>query len=134
MKILLDTHIALWVIADTSKLSDEVIKLLEKESNEVFYSMVSVWEVAIKHIIKPENMPVSEEEFVRLCEDTGLTRLPIEAGHIFLLKTLSRPNDAPKHNDPFDRLLIAQAKNENLVLLTHDSQFSYYGEKCVMSV
>ena len=134
MRILLDTHIALWAIADTSKLSDEVIKLLEKESNEVFYSMVSVWEVAIKHIIKPENMPVSEEEFVRLCEDTGFTRLPIEAGHIFLLKTLSRPNDAPKHNDPFDRLLIAQAKYENLVLLTHDSQFPYYGEKCVMSV
>ena len=134
MRILLDTYIALWAIADTSKLSDEVIELLEKESNEVFYSMPSVWKVAIKHIIKPENMPVSEEEFVRLCEDTGFTRLPIEAGHIFLLKTLSRPNDAPKHNDPFDRLLIAQAKYENLVLLTHDSQFPYYGEKCVMSV
>ena len=133
MRILLDTHIALWAIANTSKLSDEVIELLEKESNEVFYSMASVWEDAIKHIIKPENMPVSEE-FVRLCEDTGFTRLPIEAAHIFLLKTLSRPNDAPKHNDPFDRLLIAQAKYENLVLLTHDSQFPYYGEKCVMSV
>ena len=91
-------------------------------------------EVAIKHMIKPENMPVSEEDFVRLCQDTGFTRLPIEAGHIFLLKTLSRPNDAPKPNDPFDRLLIAQAKYENLVLLTHNSQFSYYGEKCVMSV
>lgn len=110
------------------------MKLLEKESNEVFYSMASVQEVAIKHMIKPENMPVSEEDFVRLCQDTGFTRLPIEAGHIFLLKTLSRPNDAPKHNDPFDRLLIAQAKYENLVLLTHNSQFSYYGEKCVMSV
>lgn len=73
MRILLDTHIALWAIANTSKLSDEVIELLEKESNEVFYSMASVWEVAIKHIIKPENMPVSEEEFVRLCEDTGFT-------------------------------------------------------------
>lgn len=85
-------------------------------------------------MIKPENMPVSEEDFVRLCQDTGFTRLPIEAGHIFLLKTLSRPNDAPKPNDPFDRLLIAQANYENLVLLTHNSQFSYYGEKCVMSV
>ena len=69
MRILLDTHIALWAIANTSKLSNEVIELLEKESNEVFYSMASVWEVAIKHIIKPENMPVSEEEFVRLCRD-----------------------------------------------------------------
>ena len=85
-------------------------------------------------MIKPENMPVSEEDFVRLCQDTGFTRLPIEAGHIFLLKTLSRPNDAPKHNDSFDRLLITQAKYENLVLLTHNSQFSYYKEKCVMSV
>ena len=134
MRILLDTHIALWAIANTSKLSDEVIELLEKESNEVFYSMASVWEVAIKHIIKPENMPVSEEEFVRLCEDTGFTSLPIEAGHIFLLKTLSRPNDAPKHNDPFDRLLLAQAKYEKLKLVTHDSLLSYYSEDCIMYV
>lgn len=134
MKILLDTHIALWAIADTSKLPDKVIKLLEEESNEVFYSVASVWEIAIKHIIKPENMPVSEEDFVRLCEDTGFTRLPIETEHIFLLKTLSRPGDAPKHNDPFDRMLIAQAKSENLMLLTHDSQFPYYGEKCVINV
>ncbi len=134
MRILLDTHIALWAIADTSKLSNKVIKLLEKESNEIFYSIASIWEVAIKHITKPENMPVSEEEFVQLCEDTGFTRLPIEAEHIFLLKTLSRPSDAPKHNDPFDRLLITQAKYENLLLLTHDSQFLYYGEKCVMNV
>ena len=51
MKILLDTHIALWAIADTSKLPDKVIKLLEEENNEVFYSMASVWEIAIKHII-----------------------------------------------------------------------------------
>ena len=66
MRILLDTHIALWAIADTAKLPDEVIKILEKESNEVFYSVASVWEVAIKHKIKPENMPVSEEEFVEI--------------------------------------------------------------------
>ena len=79
-------------------------------------------------------MPVSEEEFVRLCEDTGFTRLPIEKEHIFLLKTLSRPGDAQKHNDPFDRMLIAQAKFEDLMLLTHDSQFPYYGEKCVTNV
>lgn len=98
MRILLNTHIALWAIADTSKLSDEVRELLEKESNQIFYSVASVWEVAIKHIIKPENMPVSEEEFIRLCEETRFTKLPIEAGHIFLLKTLSCPNNAPKRN------------------------------------
>lgn len=134
MKILLDTHIALWAIADTAKLSKEVIKILEKESNEVFYSVASVWEVAIKHKIKPENMPVSEEEFVELCENTGFIQLPIESAHIFMLKTLVRSKDAPKHNDPFDRMLLAQAKYEDLNLITHDSQFSYYGENCVMKI
>lgn len=134
MRILLDTHIALWAIADTAKLPDEVIKILEKESNEVFYSVASVWEVAIKHKIKPENMPVSEEDFVALCEKTGFTRLPIKTDHIFLLKTLVRADNAPKHNDPFDRMLLSQAKYEKLKLLTHDSQFPYYGENCVMSV
>ena len=134
MRILLDTHIALWAVADTAKLPDEMIKLLEDEKNEVFYSVASVWEVAIKYKLRPENMPVSEEEFVELCENTGFARLPIEAAHIFLLKTLSRSDGAPKHNDPFDRMLLAQAKYEDLKFLTHDSQFPYYGEKCVMSV
>lgn len=72
MRILLDTHIALWAIADTAKLSVEAIKLLELENNEIFYSVASVWEVAIKHKIKPENMPISEEEFVELCENLKL--------------------------------------------------------------
>lgn len=130
----MDTHIALWAIADTAKLSKEVIKILEKESNEVFYSVASVWEVAIKHKIKPENMPVSEEEFVDLCENTGFIQLPIESAHIFMLKTLVRSKDAPKHNDPFDRMLLAQAKYEDLNLITHDSQFPYYGENCVMKI
>lgn len=134
MRILLDTHIALWSVADTSKLSDEVIKILEEERNEVFYSVASVWEVAIKHKIKPKDMPVSEEEFVELCENTGFTRLPIETEHIFLIKSLTRCKGAPKHNDPFDRMLLAQAKCENLKLFTHDSQFPYYGENCVMRV
>lgn len=134
MKILLDTHIALWAIADTAKISDEVVQMLESQKNEVYYSMVSVWEIAIKHRIKPEQMPMPEEEFVRLCEKTGFVQLPIEAEHIFCLKTLTRPEDAPKHNDPFDRMLLAQAKYEKIDLLTHDSLIPYYDEKCVISV
>lgn len=68
MRVLLDTHIALWAVADTKKLSGEVIKLLESEQNEVFYSVASVWEIAIKYKLKPEQMPVSEKEFVDLCD------------------------------------------------------------------
>lgn len=134
MKILLDTHIALWAVADTGKLSGEVIKLLESNDNEVFYSVASVWEVAIKHKIRPEQMPVPEEAFARLCQKTGFVQLPIKDMHVFLLKTLERPVTAPKHNDPFDRLLIAQAKYENLKLVTHDSLIPYYKEDCIMYV
>lgn len=134
MNILLDTHIALWAVADTGKLSREVIELLESAENKVFYSIVSVWEVAIKHRIRPEQMPVPEEEFVRLCQKTGFVHLPIKNEHIFLLKTLERTSTAPKHNDPFDRLLLAQAKYENLKLFTHDSLLPYYGEDCIMYV
>lgn len=134
MKILLDTHIALWAVADTSKLSCEAMSLIEAESNEVFYSMASVWEIAIKHKIKPENMPISEEEFVELCESTGFVLMPINIRHVFFLKTLSRPEDAPKHNDPFDRILLAQAKCEGMKLITHDSLLPYYKEDCIISI
>lgn len=134
VRILLDTHIALWAIANTAKLSNEVIQLLELEDNEVFYSAASVWEIAIKHKLKPAHMPMSEEEFVTLCENSGFARLPMEIEHIFLLKTLERSKNAPKHNDPFDRMLLAQAKYEKLRLITHDSMLSYYGERCVMYV
>lgn len=134
MKLLLDTHIALWAIANTARLSSEVISLLEAEGNQVFYSAASVWEIAIKHKIKPDNMPISEEEFVRLCESTGFACLPVKPEHVFWIKTLTRAMDAPKHNDPFDRMLLAQAKCENLKFMTHDSLIPYYGEKCVMIV
>lgn len=134
MRILLDTHIALWALADTAKLSNETIETLEDESNKVFYSIASVWEIAIKHKIKPDNMPISEEEFVKLCENTGFACLPIKKEHVFWIKTLFRPMEAPKHNDPFDRMLLAQAKYEGLKFMTHDSLIPYYREECVMSV
>lgn len=134
MRILLDTHIALWAVADTEKLTRKVIMLLESTDNEVFYSAASVWEVAIKHKIKPEQMPISENEFVSLCEHTGFSWLPIKNEHIYLIKTLTRPKDAPKHQDSFDRMLIAQAKQEGLILLTHDSLIPYYEENCIMSI
>lgn len=79
-------------------------------------------------------MPISEEEFVELCESTGFVYLPIEIRHIFEIKTLVRTKDAPRHNDPFDRMLLAQAKCEHLKLMTHDSLIPYYKENSVMSV
>jgi len=134
MKFLLDTHIALWAISDSTRLSGDVCALLENEENAVYYSMASVWELAIKRKIHPDQMPMDEETFVSLCEETGFDRLDIRLAHIFALKGLTRQEQAPHHNDPFDRLLLAQAKSEGFRFVTHDSLIAGYNEPCVMTI
>ncbi len=134
MKLLLDTHIALWAISDSKRLNEDVRALLENEENTVYYSLASVWEVAIKRKIHPEQMPMDEEVFVSLCEETGFERLYIRLPHIFALKGLIPQNNASRHNDPFDRLLLAQAKTEGFRFVTHDSLIAGYNEPCVMAI
>ena len=134
MKLLLDTHIALWAISDSKRLSGDVRALLENEDNSVHYSMASVWEVAIKRKIHPDQMPMDEEVFVSLCEETGFERLDIRLPHIFALKELTRQEASPRHNDPFDRLLLAQAKAEGFRFVTHDSLIVGYNEPCIMAI
>ena len=134
MKLLLDTHIALLAISDSKRLSGDVRALLENEDNSVHYSMASVWEVAIKRKIHPDQMPMDEEVFVSLCEETGFERLDIRLPHIFALKELTRQEASPRHNDPFDRLLLAQAKAEGFRFVTHDSLIVGYNEPCIMAI
>jgi PIN domain nuclease of toxin-antitoxin system len=134
MKILLDTHIAIWSIANKKMLSDDIKNLIEDNDNQVYYSMASVWEVAIKNKIRPSDMPMNEQEFVELCEQTGFESLSILPEHIYMIRTLKRPEGAKKHNDPFDRMLIAQAKAEKLSFLTHDKLLSDYNESSIVLV
>ena len=134
MNILIDTHIALWAIFDTSQLAANLRSTLEDGNNRIYYSMASVWEIAIKHNLHKENIPMPEEEFVKMCDDTGFYRLNIRPEHIYAVKTLIRPDSAPKHNDPFDRLMIAQAKTEGMQFITHDHMLKEYNEPCVFTV
>lgn len=134
MKVLIDTHIALWALMDDSKMPKEARQILMDESNEIFYSTASVWEVAIKHCIRPDDMIVDGRLFEKGCEDNGYKVLPIFNRHTFALGSLKRPDDAPKHSDPFDRLLICQAKTEGMKFLTHDVLIPYYNESCVISI
>ena len=131
MKVLLDTHIVLWAISDDDKLPPSFIDIINDSDNEIFYSLVSVWEVAIKHYIKPEIMPITEEYFIDNCYRSGFKQLSIGSNHILNIKNLKRDIDSPKHNDPFDRLLISQAKTEGFIFLTHDSLLTYYNESCI---
>ena len=131
MKILLDTHTAIWSVAKSGKLSSEADELIGNTDNEIFYSIISVWEIAIKHKKHPKQMPMSEEGFVALCNEVGFMLLPLTLEHIYKIKTLERAEDAPRHEDPFDRLLIAQAKSEGIKFLTRDVTLSHYDETCI---
>ena len=131
MKILLDTHIALWAITGSSELSAEIVDMLEAEENEIFYSIASVWEIAIKHQKRSDQMPVSEEEFESYCRESDFRPLRIASEHIGAIKGLSQLAGTLEHKDPFDRLLIAQAKIEDMIFLTHDALLQGYNEDCI---
>ena len=76
MKVLIDTHIALWALMDDPKMPKEAAQILMDENNAIYYSTASVWEVAIKHCIRPEDMIVDGRLFEKGCEDNGYRVLP----------------------------------------------------------
>ena len=110
MKYLLDTHILFWSMSDEKKLSEDVLSVINDPENEIYFSSASVWEVVIKHSKNPENMPVNGREFMEACMKAGFITLPIRNNHVLAVDNLRRKEGEPPHNDPFDRLLIAQAK------------------------
>ena len=134
MNLLLDTHIAIWALNDDPALSLKARKLILDPDNTIYYSTVSVWEVLLKHARRPDNIPFDEADFSEGCKEAGFVPLGLSDKHILAVHTLSRPSDCKEHNDPFDKLLIAQAKVENLSFLTHDELIPDYEEKCIISV
>ncbi len=135
MNLLLDTHIALWAIGDNPKLSEKAKELITDPDNTVYFSSVSTWEVMMKHDAPHTNLDLTASEFVKYCEEAGYYQLNMANKHVVAASQLD-VTCAEKHNhkDPFDRLLLAQAKAENFSLITHDSKFDYYDEKCILKV
>lgn len=134
MNLLLDTHIAIWALNDDPALSDKARDLILDPDNTIYYSTVSVWEVLLKHSRHPDNIPFNEKDFSEGCKESGYVPLGLADKHILAVHTLTRADDAKEHNDPFDRLLLAQAKVENLSFLTHDELIPGYEEKCIIPV
>lgn len=134
MRILLDTHIALWALSDDPKLPGQARLLIEDVGNSVFVSAASSWEIAIKHAAHPDKMFIGGSEFMALCAGAGYVELPVAGRHVAALETLRRSEDSPAHNDPFDRIMVAQAKADGLLLVTHDSLVAAYEEDCVLFV
>ncbi|WP_416397194.1 type II toxin-antitoxin system VapC family toxin [Allohahella sp. A8] len=116
MKLLLDTHILLWAASDAEKLSPVARQYLENAENALFFSAASIWEVAIKSGLGREDFRVDPGLLRRGLLDNGYSELPISGEHALLVATLP-----PIHKDPFDRLLVAQAISEGIVLLSADA-------------
>ena len=134
MNLLLDTHIAIWALNDDPSLSSQARELILDPDNTIYYSIVSVWEVLLKHARKPESIPFNEKAFSDGCKEAGFIPLHLAEKHILAVSTLTRPAECREHNDPFDRLLLSQAKVENFSFLTHDALIPDYPEKCIIPV
>ena len=126
MRILLDTHVAIWAIFDSRRIPTNVRDALEDIGNEVLYSIVSVWEIEIKHLAHPDNMPIDASEFVTQCRASDFNELPLLKEHIYRLRDLRRAEDAHPHKDPFDRILLCQSLSEGATFVTHDSALKGY--------
>jgi len=126
MNLLLDTHVALWAIADSPRLSARAREWIESPRAVIWVSAATVWEIAIKHGLGRGDMPVSGQEALDYFRQAGYRLLAIAPEHAAAVAELPR-----HHQDPFDRLLVAQALTEPLRLLTHDPQVARYGDTIV---
>lgn len=134
MKLLLDTHILLWTLADDVRLSEKARKLLENEENDLYYSIASIWEIQMKCLAHPGQMNFTAEQVSHYCKESGFYKLPVNETHIFYLKELKRIENAPPHKDPFDRIMVCQAAVENMLFVTHDQLIAGYNEPCIYAV
>jgi PIN domain nuclease of toxin-antitoxin system len=122
MRLLLDTHILLWAVGMSNRLSAATRQMLETPDNEVYYSAANLWEIAIKSSSRRTDFQIDPEQLLAALPTMGLTELPITARHAAAVARLP-----PLHRDPFDRLLIAQSQVEPMILLTNDEWLVQYG-------
>ena len=130
MRLLLDTHIALWAIADDPRLTANARAIIEDRDNSIAISAATIWEIAIKRGLSRKGanaMPISGNAALNYFRAAGYEILAITAAHAAAAENLP-----PLHTDPFDRLLVAQAVTEPLRLVTHDAQLARYGETVML--
>jgi PIN domain nuclease of toxin-antitoxin system len=122
MSYLLDTQLLLWIASEEDRLSKTVLAIVNDESIDSMFSVASMWEVAIKASLKRPDFQVDGRVLRRGLLEAGFPELRIEAQHVLAVQ------DLPDiHGDPFDRLLVAQARVEGLILLTADARLAEYG-------
>ncbi len=121
MKLLLDTQLLLWAAGTPQRLSGQARPLLEDPANELLFSPVSLWEIAIKRGLGRTDFQVDARVLRRGLLDNGYVELPLTGEHAVAIEGMP-----PLHKDPFDRILVAQAMVEGVVLLTADTMVVQY--------
>lgn len=125
--LLLDTHTFLWLKAEPGRLSNDTLALLSDPSTELYLSAASAWEIAIKFRLGKLTLPFEPERYVpNAMMESGIVTLPIEQAHALRVAHLPL-----HHNDPFDRLLVAQAQIANLTIVTSDPKVLQYDVSCL---
>jgi len=119
MRLLLDTHLLLWALSSPEKLTKQARQRIE--SSEVYASAASIWEISIKSALG--KLEADPNEILAGVEPAGFNHLTIVGGHAAKVAELP-----PVHKDPFDRLLVAQARFEPMILLTDDEALRAYGD------
>ncbi len=127
MRLLVDTHLLLWAAAKSRRLSKEARRLLEDPANEVFFSAASLWEIAIKTVLRTAGFKVDVALLRSALAQMEFAEIPVTAAHAERLAGLPAV-----HRDPFDRMLVAQSLAEPLVLLTNDRALADYAESVMV--
>jgi len=122
MKLLLDTHVLLWAAVEPDRLTVSVREMLSDVENDLLFSAASIWEIAIKNGLGRPEFSVDPNLLRRGLIDRGYVELAITAAHAAAVMELPS-----LHKDPFDRLLVAQARHEGFLLLTADEMVAAYG-------
>ncbi len=125
MKVLLDTHIALWAMFSSDQLPAEARRILSIPAVDVWVSVACIWEIGIKHTRFRGDLtriPISAGEAFAACQEVGYGILPIRPDHVLAATVLPR-----HHNDPFDRIMVGQAEVEAMQLITTDNTLKAYG-------
>lgn len=124
-RYLLDTHVVVWLADGSPRLKNKVLEVLENPQNTIFFSPINLWEIAIKQASQNSNSPNAIRVDLDILHEQLLfndyQELPVFSEQVKLVRNLPL-----YHNDPFDRLLIAQAMTENLCLITHDEKIWQY--------
>ena len=123
MKLLLDTHVLLWWLTDDARMSPAVDRLLRDPATDVFVSVASLWEIGIKYANGRLALPKPPGAFLPdVLAALRFEVLPISARHVYAVADLPL-----HHKDPFDRLIVAQARVEGLPVVSEDPWFRVYG-------